>query len=139
MHGAVCGKQSGKADAAVSHGLTGKLQHVQQGNVNGLLQLAMIAMGCITGHYQAICAAVFQPASTFHHLGQGIRTTGQQGSGSVWDGGIIVDQDVDVFLITGGLRMQHDLAEQVCGSHGSHAADNTNGSSHDAFLLWKII
>ena len=38
--------------------------------------------------------------------------------------------DSDVFLITGGLRMQHDLAEQVCGSHGSHAADNTNGSMH---------
>ena len=127
QYSAVGGQKTRRPDTPALHLLTGQLQHIQQRNMHRGLHLSMKKVGCIAGHDETVGPIRLQHPGAFLHLGQGILAATEQGGGAVGNGGVVVNDHMQVILVAGGLGMGDDLAEQVRCGQRPHTADDANG------------
>ena len=107
-----------------------KPQHVQDRDVYRALYRAVEVVGRVAGDHQKARAHPLQQAGAFHHLRRGVPAAVEQGLRPVRDGGVVVDEHPQVFLVRLRPGVQYDLAEDVHRGEGTHPADHA-----DRFLL----
>lgn len=100
--------------------------HVQEGHVDKGQQPVVKGVGGVVGHDEKIRTHGLETDGAVYHFRQGIRAPVQQRQGPVGNGGVVVDEDMDVLPVRPGRGSRHDALEQIHRGHGPHAAKDAD-------------
>ena len=82
-------------------------------------------MGGIAAHDEEVCSLSCQTVGRSQKFRHRTRSLTQYSRSAVWDCGVVIDENMDMFLVFMGCRRFDDFLHQVHSCHGPHTADDS--------------